>query len=214
MPTYCPACGVELLPNNNKNSITNCASCFATFEVNMLNTISDADINNPPKGTWYFKDIMGGELGASRRSIIAYILAPFVIFWVSTVSFVFYGFSFFTTKLSVSEILFTIPFIISTAVLLFTNLYLLFGKVVITFNSTGGTVFNGFGKLGISKTFTWANYTHVKKAYGYSKNGSSNASHLILAGKRNLNIGYLLPEDKIDYFINVLSYLLKKYNKK
>ncbi len=153
----CPNCQTDILANdvNIQADIAKCAACGHAFKAsdNVAPTKNEHfNINQPPKGAWYRRDMDGIVIGASMRSPIALLNLFFMLFWPV---FGIYASQHLQEKFDFTIGIFGPVLLIIFIIVWGTSLMSILGKVEIKLNRQGGEVFKGVGFIGRKKTFLW-----------------------------------------------------------
>lgn len=88
----------------------------------------------------------------------------------------------------------------------------IWGKVELTIDKKGGKIFTGIGKIGRTKTFSWAEVSLIKEqqATGYGKNRNYKSTEILLEGASRLSFGAGLSEPKRYYLFRALQDIMAK----
>jgi hypothetical protein len=162
----CPKCQSRI-PNENINIVTDvaqCEECKFLFKVseNLSSSKStehkeekDASFNisNPPKGAWISEKSDALVIGATTRSPAAFFMVPFMLVWSGVSLGGIYGNQIVEGRFDLSTSLSGLPFILGSVLFWGFALMFVIGKVEVTLDYTGGKIFTGMGKLGLTKRF-------------------------------------------------------------
>lgn len=217
----CPDCQTELLPENInvQTDVGRCHNCQLLFTlseaVRGLKTSAKPHDNDgfdpaqPPSGCWYRPEINQLVVGASTRSAIAFFLIPFMLVWSGGSLGGIYGTQIFNGEFDLMMSLFGIPFILGSVIFWTFALMSVAGKVELTLDSEGGTIFTGLGRIGIKKRFSWKDVRAVRESdlsvhYPGSKNG-----RLQLEGKTRISFGSGLNSSRRYYLLRTLQSVIE-----
>lgn len=206
MKATCPECNA-LIPASQLNVATDVAACPKCGDVFALSSIvttpeisPEFDINDPPKGAWFYDDFRGWRIGASTRSPVAFFLVPFMCVWSGFSLGGIYGTQIAKGEFNLGMSLFGIPFVIGT--LLFGGLALMTvcGRIDVIVADTAGRLFTGVGPFGWTRRFEWSEVTRIEEdVLGYQHSGSN--GHVIsLVGKTRLRFGSMMSDAR-RYFL-------------
>jgi hypothetical protein len=217
---------------NVANDVAFCRACNVGHVLSDLihnNVIAaDVDVTRPPPGAWYRSSGLGGNIGATHRSLGSAIgLLLISLFWNGIVSvFVFLALNstlhllhlprparFPLPKMNGGEMgwgitiflwLFLTPFILIGLAMLFGFLMSLGGRTEITIQNGRGTIFSGIGPLGRRRRFQVDAVRQVRiedKRWGDSDGDARRSKQIIvemLTGKP-LKFGSMLRDDRRDF---------------
>jgi hypothetical protein len=214
----CPQCLTQIRKENINiaTDLGQCQSCGHLFKVseNMQPTnINDGfDMNKPPKGAWVNKERGEIVVGVSTRSAMAFFLVPFMVVWSGGSIGGIYGTQIITGEFNLILSLFGIPFILASFLFWSLALMAIWGKVELTIDKRGGKIFTGIGKIGRTKTFSWAEVAVVKEnqVTTYRKRGSYQSTEILLEGATRLSFGAGLSEDKRYYLLRTMQDIMAK----
>lgn len=205
----CPKCNATLKADriNVQTDIGQCVECNSLFKIseNFDHALdNNFDLNKQPKRTWVTSDYDTTVIGASTRSPIAFFLVPFMLVWSGGSLGGIYGSQYLSGEFDLVLSLFGIPFILGTVFFWGITLLAIWGKVEVTMNNQGGTVFTGIGKLGIKKTFVWSDVATLKEKLESNRYRGSQVSQLVFEGKKRVTFGSGLNEEKRYFMLNAL----------
>ena len=175
-------------------------------------SVSNFDINNPPKGAYINHLTNGVQIGASTRSWFAFFIVPFMIVWSGGSLGGIYGSQILNGEFDIVTSLFGIPFLLGSIIFWGIALMSVMGKVEVTLDSNGGHIFTGVGKIGLNKRFLWSEIdsVHEKVSTSRSNKGGSTTTHsIVLEGQRQISFGSHLPSDKRYYMLKTLEQLIQ-----
>lgn len=207
--TLCPKCrlGIPLEDVNVSTDLALCRQCGQTWSyADLVDDSETLDFNlmNPPKGAW-FREIppRGFVAGVSTRSPIALFLVPFMCVWSGFSLGGIYGTQFVKGEFSLTQSLFGIPFLLGT--LLFGSIAIMSvcGKVVVSVDGDGGTIFSGVGPLGWRRRFNWRKVSAIRRTEKRGNRGST-SQQLTLEGEERLNFASGVKEERLDFMLAAL----------
>jgi hypothetical protein len=159
-PTICPACSatIPLADVNVATDIALCRACGATHPFSALLATGDllaGPLGDPPRFVREGHDGQADLLLTYRKKSPALLfLIPFTALWGGLSVGMIYVKPFLTGKTPpVSELLFGLPFLFGTVVLLSIITYMLFGRWEIRVTGDEGTAFTGVGPWGFTRRF-------------------------------------------------------------
>jgi hypothetical protein len=173
----CPNCQ-QLIPLEDINVSTDialCRSCGGTFSFSMLHesgTLGEPLPPEPPRHVRVEEGFPGQKTIVFKKiSPIVLFLIPFTAFWSGFSMWGLYIEPLMKGQIDWGRMLFGIPFLLGTIVLISVILLCLFGKWVITLDNGVGTVFVGIGPFGRTRSFRYGRDTLVSlKNSGISRN--------------------------------------------
>ena len=201
---------------NIMTDLGQCSHCGHIFKISesLTDTVDDHfDINNAPKGAWVKKDFNQMVIGASTRSPLAFFLVPFMIVWSGASIGGIYGTQIISGEFNIFMSLFGIPFLFGSFIFWSLALMSIWGKVEITIDKQGGTIFTGIGSVGRNKKFTWDEISSVNEnlvLYSYNRSRNNSGNSIVLEGKRRISFGSRLNENRRFYILKALQITLKK----
>lgn len=211
----CPKCQSNI-PNAHINisaDIAQCPECSHLFKIsenigyNQVDTIFDR--SNPPQGTWIQEDFNSFIIGATTRSWLALFLIPFLCVWSGFSLSSLYGTQILEGKFSLFNSLFGIPFVIGTILLGGYTLMTIFGKVELSLNTEGGTIFTGIGAIGRTQRFLWSEIDKVYEGISHGNRGRI-VKEIKLEGKSQLTFGSMLNDERRFYILKTLQQMIAK----
>lgn len=212
----CPNCHKEVISQNLnvQTDIGKCQNCYTLFKISeQMNQTSDPafDMNDIPKGAWLRQEFNGFVLGASTRHLIALFLVPFMVVWSGGSLGGLYGTQIANGEFDLFMTLFSIPFLIGSVVFWSLTLMVIFGKIEITFDKEGGTVFTGIGKIGIKRHFIWKEISSIEEgSYNLQYPGKA-GNAIVMKGKKRIRFGMGLNEERKYYLLQTLKKLHSDY---
>jgi hypothetical protein len=114
-----------------------------------------------PAGAWFNRTADGFELGATTRSLQAFILVPFACVWSGFSLGGIYGTQLMSGKFVLFQSLFGIPFLLGSIFLWGGTLLSIFGKTTLTVRGDDAVTFIGIGAFGWVKRFAWSGVRSV-----------------------------------------------------
>lgn len=199
---YCPICKgkIDLNDINMQSNLALCRSCGEASDFLLL-TDSDPQLSSaitPPRGVRIETDMLKGTLIRYKKISKAILfLLPFTCLWGGGSMWGIYIAPYIqgSKPPEVQEMLFGLPFLIGTIVLLCVNLFMLFGKTEIRMNRRDGNLFIGVGVIGWRKKFTYQSDTTVSLKYaGRSKNDVPQKAIVIGTPEGEVKFGSFMPE--------------------
>lgn len=214
MKIYCPACEI-LVPAEHLNVATDvglCPECSETFAISSLVArgeqvdIPEAfDIHSPPPGAWYTETAEGWQVGATTRSKVALFLVPFMCVWSGFSLGGIYGSQIVQGEFDLQQSLFGLPFLFGT--LLFGSFAVMSvcGKSTVTVADGQGQAFDGVGRIGWTRRFSWDAVEAIEESIG-SVHGSHNpsGSQISLSGETRTNLAHMMTDERRYFTLNAL----------
>lgn len=202
----CPNCHTEISSSNIniQSDIAHCSACNNVFKISehIENEPFDGfEIEAPPNGAWYRKEINQIVIGATTRSPIAFFLVPFMLVWSGGSIGGIYGSQFLNGEFDLFMSLFGIPFLIGSVIFWSLALMAIAGKVELTIHRAGGRVFTGIGSLGITKKFTWDEISIAREGQSNMNSSRRNTTNIVLEGKRRISFGTGLKSSRRYYIL-------------
>ena len=204
----CPNCRATI-PIQNINiqtDIGKCDACGSIFKVSDAFTELNPrfDINQTPAGAWYRQNFSQTTIGATTRSYAAFFLVPFMIVWSGGSLGGIYGTQIISGEFNPFMSLFGIPFLIGSVVFWSLALMAIWGKVELTFNHQGGTIFTGLGKIGITKHFQWNEISKIDEGSSNHRYPGGHGAQIVLKKKKRYSFGSGLNEERRYYLLQAL----------
>jgi hypothetical protein len=204
----CPKCKAEILSENLNipTDVGKCTSCGNVFQISksIIDTDSEFNINEIPKGAWYIQELNTTIIGATTRNWIAFFIVPFMIVWSGFALGGIYGSQIFTGKFNPLMSLFGIPFILGSIIFWSFACMTIWGKVELTFDKQGGRVFTGVGKIGRTKNFKWNEISRIGESMTNFHYPGSHAAQIVLEGRKRLFFGTGLNNERRYYILQAL----------
>jgi hypothetical protein len=173
----CPNCQ-RLIPLEDINVSTDialCRGCGRTFSFSMIResgALLEQPLNLPPRHVRIEEHYPGQKtIRYKKISPVVLFLIPFTAVWSGFSMWGLYIQPLMQDPIDWGRMLFGIPFLLGTIVLVSVILFCLFGKWVITLDNGTGTVFVGLGSIGYTRSFHYGRDTLVSlKNSGISQN--------------------------------------------
>lgn len=163
----CPNCQ-RLIPLEDINVSTDialCRGCSRTFSFSMIResrALLEQPLNQPPRHVRIEEHFPGQKtIIYKKKSPVVLFLIPFTAFWSGFSIWGLYIHPLMQDPIDWGRMLFGIPFLLGTIVLVSVILFCLFGKWVITLDNGAGTVFVGVGPIGRTHLFRYGRDTLV-----------------------------------------------------
>jgi hypothetical protein len=211
----CPKCAGEVLSQNIniQTDVAQCHHCNAIFRIseNLERINEDGfDLKSPPAGAWVRNDINKIVIGATTRSPIAFFLVPFMVVWSGGSIGTIYGGQLMRGEFDAFSSLFGIPFLLGSVVLWSLALMAIWGKVELTLDQQGGSIFTGLGQIGLTKKFSWEEVSTVKEEQTLMRYPGSQGHAIVLEGKRKISFGQGIREGRRYYLFRAMKTLMTK----
>jgi hypothetical protein len=211
----CPNCNSEIQKENINimTDIAQCQQCNNLFKIseNLTFDFDDGfDINNNPNGTWIKREINQIKIGASTRSPIAFFLVPFMLVWSGGSLGGIYGSQILRGDFNPTMSLFGIPFIIGSVLFWSFALMAIWGKVELTLDRMGGSIFTGVGNVGLTKKFKWEEVSTIKERQTNVRFPGSNGNEIQLEGKKRISFGSNVNDSRKYYLFRTLKQIISK----
>lgn len=212
MMIKCPKCDAKIdAPQINVSS--NVAYCQRCSEGFLLSELIDDDfkisLDSVPDGAWYYESHNPKVIGATTRSLGAFILIPFTTIWAGGSLSSIYGSQLTSGKLDLLQSLVGIPFLLGSIFLASYSLMLVAGKIEVEI-SEKVRIFIGIGTLGWNRSFDRSEF---KKVYTESSKGSnlpfSSSENIIIEADKKYQLMPSLSEDRHKFVFSVLRHELK-----
>ncbi len=173
----CPNCSrrIPLEDVNVSTDIALCRGCGRTHSFSLIResgALMRRTLNDPPRHL-HVEELYPGRktIVYKRISPIVLFLIPFTALWSGISMWGLYIEPLLKGNIDWGKMLFGIPFLLGTLVLLFSIFMCLLGKWVITLENGLGTVFLGIGPIGWTRAFTYGPDSRVfLKQSGVSQN--------------------------------------------
>lgn len=213
---FCPRCGAraqaaDAHPETDWAWCARCQEAFAPSECGKAKQsggpepVAEVDLHQPPRGAWFEKTFDGFVVGATTRSGIAFFLVPFTCVWSGGSLGGIYGSQIAQGKFNLMLCLFGVPFLVGTLFLGGLTLMAVFGKVVVSVNAAGGTVFVGIGPFGRRRTF---DPRSVRRVYAERGGKEEGRNVIVLEGRERIAFGSGLNEGRRYFMLQVLRTVL------
>jgi hypothetical protein len=120
-------------------------------------------LSNPPRGAWVKKGFGKLTIGISAFSKKAFFYIPFCAAF-STISFTLFLGTLISDNISVRLLIFSLPFIIGSCMLIKLTMFETFGKIEIVFGEDT-FIFVGVGNIGKKTHLDWEKVTNIAKSF-------------------------------------------------
>ena len=202
----CPYCGktIPISELQPAADLAICRTCEESFSITQLisdQELADVDLDTPPKHVTLINAESGLYIVYRRIPGIFWFLLPFTCVWSGGSVGTHYIVPFLAgAEMPPSQLLFGIPFLIGTLILLTALIYMLFGCRRIGIHpeeSDRGVieVFTGVGKLGITKRIRYQLSTTVALKEGSMRVNNEPLDDIcIRSDDDELRFGPMLPE--------------------
>lgn len=209
MVIRCPTCGC-VLPMDDVNvarDLALCRGCERTYRFADLVAESRQppfDPASPPPGAWFEETFDGFRVGATTRSLLAFFLVPFMLFWSGGSLGGIYGSQIAKGQFDLVPSLLGLPFLAGTIFLGGIAVMTVCGRVVVTVAGDEGEVFTGIGPFGYRRRFRWSGISRVEEGCGAYSGRRQPTRVIRLVGDRLLAFGSMLNEQRRYYLIQAL----------
>jgi hypothetical protein len=188
-----------------------CPRCGEAFSLSALVAGEEADtvdLESPPAGAWFQREMSGFVVGATTRSPAAFFLVPFMCFWSGFSLGGIYGSQIINGQLNPFLCLFGIPFVLGTLVFGSLAVMTVCGKIVVSVDRDEGKLFMGVGSIGWTRRFAWSSVKRVEEQpLGYRYSGQ-NGPALALVGDTRLKFGSMLRDARRYFMLQALRRML------
>ena len=213
MKPSCPACEQQIPRDqiNVEKDVAYCPRCGEVYALSALVSAADAsevDLNDPPGGAWFSRDIDGFTVGATTRSALGIFLVPFTIVWAGGSMGGIYGSQIVRGEFNPALSLFGVPFLLGSMLLISVCLMSVCGKVVVTVNGDDGRVFQGVGPLGWTRRFAWSGIQRIEEQSTAFQYSGQQGAPLSLVGKTRLKFGSMVREARRYFILQALRLML------
>lgn len=217
----CPRCNasVEKQNINIQANIAQCQNCDAIFRISdhldeRESVVDGFDLNKPPQGAWIRNEMNQLVMGATTRTRIAIFLVPFMVVWSGFSIGGLYGIQLVKGEFDPFLSLFGIPFLLGSVFFWGITLMAIWGKVELTLDKRGGSVFTGIGSVGISKRFTWVEISTVREKQSTFSYPGSQGGTIQLDGIRRITFGLGVKDNRRYYLYRALRSILSNVKAK
>lgn len=206
----CPKCNYKILQENLNiyTDVAHCNNCGNVFKIseNLGEEIENFNTNDLPAGTWYLNEFEKVIIGGTTRSPIAFFLVPFMLVWSGFSLGGLYGSQIISRQFDLFKSLFGIPFLIGSVVFGFVTLLTICGKVELTYDRDGGTVFTGVGRIGFKKKFLWKEISKIEAKASLNNQNliGGYGSVIVMEGKSQISFGAGLNQERRYYILKSL----------
>lgn len=142
---------------------------------------------------------------------MAFFLVPGLIIWTVLIIKGIFGPQIEYGEFDFGATLMGIPHFIATIVIAIFTAMTIWGKVEITTNKMGGSIFTGIGSFGYLKRFKWRNINYIKEKQTNIRYPGSQEVSIVLEGKNRVVFATSVNGTRRDYLINALQ-ILKENN--
>lgn len=209
MKLVCETCHAHI-PSDDVNvqkDIAFCRTCNSAFPISEAvhdSAISQASLNDPPKGAWLTRTPKEAVIGATTRSKSAFFIVPFALVWAGGSLGGIYGTQIASGEFNILLCLFGVPFLIGSIFLTGMALMTMFGKVELRFDYNGDRIFTGIGMLGWTRKFDLSEVESIKEDLSAQRSNNGNQLCIVMEGKRRIRFGSMLSDDRRYFMINAL----------
>lgn len=214
----CPTCNNEINYDiiRAQDDAVHCTRCNGTFSKSALydERNKEFNMNVPPSGCWVKKKKDAVIVGASTRSKLAFFLVPFLLIWtIGTVGQLWVS-QIVNGKFDLFDTLFGLPFLVVTIIICVITLMKIAGKVELTLNKQGGSVFTGLGDVGVTRDFNWDEISAVSEKETFFGREGKRAFVIIFEGKKRVAFGLGLDASKRYYLLRSIQKFMEIVNAK
>lgn len=208
MNLICPKCrrAIALEDINVSTDLALCRSCRNTFAFSELVAEQNqppVNLEHPPKGAWFRRDMGGFEVGATTRSAVAIFLVPFMCVWSGFSLGGIYGSQIVKGQFNLLMSLFGLPFVLGTVLFGSLAAMSVCGKVTVRVRGKQGTIFTGIGPLGWRRSFAWDEVTVVRRTEHVGQRGRV-STQITLDGRKPIQFGSGLTAERQEFLFNAL----------
>lgn len=205
----CSQCNSEIPPEdfNISTDLAYCRKCNLTMRCSDLADIEQEkqfNLDDLPRHIKIYDDGRGEVLRYKRIPALLFFFVPFTLFWgaMTTAGVC----SFIAKKENFLEVLFFLPFILVTLILLAIVFYMLFGKTELREQAGDWCIFTGIGAIGRHRRFTSSEVAAITCDWSSIRtNGQSHLEIVIkLKGGSNRKFGALMDDDSREYIVHYL----------
>jgi len=198
---------------NVSTDLALCRACGHTFSYAQLVGEQDAaaaDLEHPPKGAWFRRDMTGFEVGATTRSASAIFLVPFMCVWSGFSLGGIYGTQIVKGQFDPMMSLFGIPFLLGT--LLFGSIAVMAvcGKVVVRVIGSDGIIFTGVGPVGWKRRFRWDGVSAFRITETRGRRGST-SDQITMEGGQRMSFASGISAPRMDFMVSALRQMRKQF---
>ena len=162
------------------------------------------DFRNPPHGAWFRETGPNRfEVGATRRSALAFFLVPFMGVWSGISLGGIYGTQIYQGHFNPGMSLFGIPFLIVTVLIGATAVMAVCGKVTACIESDDGVLFAGVGSVGWRRRFNWRKVSGIRRTE-FRTNRGSVQWQITFEGEKRLHFATGVKDERLDFMLAVL----------
>ncbi|MGV3606490.1 MAG: hypothetical protein ACO1RA_08775 [Planctomycetaceae bacterium] len=211
MKLTCPECDnpIPMANINVEKDVAICPRCEEAYSISDLvdegQGLEDFNITESPLGTWYQDSGIEWEIGASTRSWSALFLVPFTCVWAGGSLTGIFGAMINAGKVDPFGMLFAVPFVIGSIVLIVISCMTVAGKVVVTVSGNEGSIFTGIGPIGWRRKFDWSEVKLVEENNAeFLGMQNQNGVVVSLIGKKRRDLGSMLTTERREYVAQAL----------
>ena len=214
MAIYCPKCETRVPPAriDIARDEACCPQCHHRFNVSTVlpsETGHTFNPSQPPDGAWFEVGEDEIRMGATTRSMMAWMAVPFVVIYAAGSLGNIYLPQLLAWEFDPARSILGLSFLVSTIVFALYAAMTVAGRVEVTIRQGRGEVFIGLGKYGWTRYFDWGEVDEIREELPeprfYPHNICSDA--IIIEAKRKLSFGGLLEKERLHYLLNTLIYL-------
>ncbi|MBL8669886.1 MAG: hypothetical protein JNK11_04480 [Alphaproteobacteria bacterium] len=191
-----------------------CAQCNETFALSSIvaaqDTPSKFNVNDPPPGAWFHKDLRGWRIGASTRSMFALLIVPFMCVWSGMSIGGIYGSQISSMEFDVEKSLLGIPFILGTIMLGGIAAMTIAGRIDLSVNDNDGKIFTGVWVFGWTRKFKWSDVERIEQTESSIEYSGGSGYVISLVGKTKKSFGGFLNEERRHFILNGLRILRQR----
>lgn len=216
----CPHCH-QKIPNKEisfRKDSFHCSNCHKEITLtdlrdyyysNKKSEYQGFNINDPPKGCRVSKKAGKMIIEATTRSPIAFFLVPFMTVWTYFTVISMYGGQILSGRFDLILSITGIPFLLGAIVFWGLTLLLIFGKVSLSMDKSGGRIFTGIGIIGKTKIFNWEDVIAVEEKI--IRGNKNNTPVIILRGQlKNITFASMLTAKRRYYIMRTLKLINEK----
>ncbi len=207
---HCKFCQAQIAIDdvNVSTDLALCRACGRTMpfsEIASLPGIPDADLQAPPKGVRIEDDFAGARTVTYKKiSPVVWFLIPFTVLWSGGSMSAIFGKQLQRGTVDMAEVLFGLPFLLGTLVLIGVIAYLLLGNWRIRFAQGLCEVSTGVGPLRWTRRLPCDRTSRVSLQTGSVKvNNVPQQAICIETNGKSLKFGSLIPKDPKTYIAAV-----------
>ncbi len=202
MNTACPDCRhpIPLEDINVGTDLALCRRCQKTFSFARLQedaAIQSIPLATPPRGTWFHEEMGLARAGSTARSWAALFFIPFTLIWSGGSLGGIFGSQIVSGKFEPWSLLFGLPFVIGTCVLVPVCAMSLAGRYEVRVSDGQVAVFTGVGPLGWRRRFALADLRSVRLTEGTTQKTGTRPQRITFdLGSRTVHFASGLKNDR------------------